>query len=54
MISVGTWLLQILGEIGLAERLAAIVRRLDPHMIPCRHQLSMIPWDTFAPGRLKP
>ena len=27
---------------------------LMPHIMPCIHQASIMPWLTFAPGRLKP
>jgi hypothetical protein len=47
-------LLQIFAEVGLGERLIAVVRFLWPANIPCIQNQSADPCDTLALGRLKP
>ena len=47
-------LLEVFGEIGLREGGDAVVVRLAPPIMPCRHQLAITASDFLAPGRLKP
>ena len=47
-------LLEVVGEVGLRERLDSVVVRLGAPIMDCRHQFWMTPGIGFTPGRLKP
>ena len=46
--------LEVFGEVRLRERLDAVKRVPMAACIPWAQNQSIIPWETFAPGRLKP
>jgi|ERR1035438_2624651 hypothetical protein len=46
--------LEVLGEVGLGERLDAVKRVFMAACIPWNQNQSIMPCEIFAPGRLKP